>query len=110
MSAHTQPAIATILFTDIVGSTELIQRVGDERAQRLIQAHHRRLQDSVTATGGGEVQRLGDGLMPVFASTADAVRGAIAPPAQWRRQHKRSRTPEGPRSGVMSTRTQRKRS
>ena len=34
-------AITTILFTDLVNSTELMQRVGDETAQGLFQAHHR---------------------------------------------------------------------
>jgi class 3 adenylate cyclase len=68
----------TLLFTDLVSSTELLQRVGDERAQRIVQAHHRLLKDTVAAHGGQEVKWLGDGLMTVFASAADAVRGAVA--------------------------------
>src|SRR5262245_23241826 len=68
----------TLLFTDLVNSTELLQRVGDERAQRIFQAHHRLLKDIVAAHGGQEVKWLGDGLMTVFASAADAVRGAVA--------------------------------
>src|SRR5262245_63144905 len=67
----------TLLFTDLVDSTELLQRVGDERAQRIFQAHHRLLKDIVAAHGGQEVKWLGDGLMTVFASAADAVRGAV---------------------------------
>src|SRR5215468_4834208 len=67
-----------LLFTDLVNSTELLQRVGDERAQRIFQAHHRLLKDTVAAHGGQEVKWLGDGLMTVFASAADAVRGAVA--------------------------------
>src|SRR5262249_33416364 len=59
-------------------STELLQRVGDERAQRIFQAHHRLLRDTAAAHGGQEVKWLGDGLMTVFASAADAVRGAVA--------------------------------
>jgi class 3 adenylate cyclase len=53
-------SITTILFTDLVDSTTLMQRVGDERAH------------------GSELQWLGDGLMVAFASTADAVRCAIS--------------------------------
>ena len=68
----------TLLFTDLVNSTELLQRVGDERAQRILRAHHRLLKDAVAAHGGQEVKWLGDGLMTVFASAADAVRGAVA--------------------------------
>ncbi len=78
MSASPRTAITTILFTDLVSSTELMQRVGDESAQRLFQTHHRLLQETVQATGGEELQWLGDGLMAAFASTADAVRCAIA--------------------------------
>jgi hypothetical protein len=55
-----------------------MQRVGDESAQRLFQSHHELLSDAVAATGGSELQWLGDGLMVAFASTADAVRCAIA--------------------------------
>ena len=71
-------APVTLLFTDLVNSTELLQRVGDERAQRIFHAHHRLLKDTVAAHGGQEVKWLGDGLMTVFASAADAVRAAVA--------------------------------
>src|SRR5262245_5704741 len=70
-------APVTLLFTDLVNSTELLQRVGDERAQRIFQAHHRLLKDAVAAHGGQEVKWLGDGLMTVFGSAADAVRAAV---------------------------------
>ncbi len=48
-------APVTLLFTDLVNSTELLQRVGDERAQRIFQAHHRLLKDTVAVHGGQEV-------------------------------------------------------
>jgi len=70
--------ITTILFTDLVDSTALMQRVGDERAQRLFERHHQLLSDAVAAHGGSELQWLGDGLMVAFTSTADAVRCGIA--------------------------------
>src|SRR5215472_5325490 len=69
--------ITTILFTDLVDSTALMQRVGDERAQRLFERHHQLLSDAVSTHGGSELQWLGDGLMVAFASTAEAVRCAI---------------------------------
>src|SRR5712691_10744563 len=68
----------TILFTDLVGSTELLQRAGDERAQRIFKAHHRLLREAVEAHGGHEVKWLGDGLMVAFDSASDAVKCAIA--------------------------------
>jgi len=71
-------APVTLLFTDLVNSTELLQRAGDEQAQRIFQAHHRLLKRCVAAHDGQEVKWLGDGLMTVFASPADAVRCAVA--------------------------------
>src|SRR5262245_20511288 len=68
----------TVLFTDLVSSTELLQRVGDEQAQRVFQTHHRLLRDAVAVHGGHEVKWTGDGLMTTFASSADAVRCAVA--------------------------------
>jgi len=68
----------TLLFTDLVNSSELLQRAGDEQAQRIFQAHHKLLKNAIATHGGQEIKWLGDGLMAVFASTADAVRCAIA--------------------------------
>jgi class 3 adenylate cyclase len=50
----TQPraTISTILFTDLVGSTELSQQVGDEQGQRIFMQHHKLLSDVVTTTLG----------------------------------------------------------
>jgi class 3 adenylate cyclase len=47
-------ATTTILFTDLVNSVELLQRAGDEGAQRVFQAHHALLKDAVAAHGGQE--------------------------------------------------------
>src|SRR5215468_6231797 len=76
----TQPraAITTILFTDLVGSTELLQQVGDEQGQRIFTQHHKLLSEVVTTTSGQELLWLGDGLMAAFSSSADAVRSAVA--------------------------------
>ena len=71
-------AITTILFTDLVGSTELLQQAGDEQAQRIFLQHHKLLSEVVATTSGQELQWLGDGLMAALPSTADAVRSAVA--------------------------------
>jgi len=71
-------APVTLLFTDLVNSTELLQRAGDEQAQRIFQAHHRLLKRFVAVHGGQEVKWLGDGFLVVFTSPADAVRCAVA--------------------------------
>src|SRR5215468_3823261 len=67
----------TILFTDLVGSTELLQRVGDERAQRVLYAHRQVLREALASHAGREVKWLGDGVLATFGSVADAVRCAV---------------------------------
>jgi len=74
----TGSSITTILFTDLVSSTEIIRRRGDEGAQRIFEGHHAILSDLLSQGGGEELQWLGDGLMAAFSSTADAVRCAVA--------------------------------
>jgi class 3 adenylate cyclase len=63
----------TLLFTDLVGSTELLEALGDDEADHLRRVHFRLLRESLAAYGGHEVKNLGDGLMVVFTSAADAV-------------------------------------
>jgi len=77
MTEQRGSALTTILFTDLVNSTQLMQRAGDEDAQRIFKAHYQLLRDAVSANGGSEVKSLGDGLMVAFTSAADAVRCAI---------------------------------
>jgi class 3 adenylate cyclase len=75
--------LVTILFTDLVASTELLARAGDEEAQRIFKAHHDLLAEAAAAHSGEEVKWLGDGLMVAFASAADAGRAAIAMSPFW---------------------------
>jgi len=72
-----QSGTVTFLFTDLVSSTEHLQRAGDEAGQHVFRAHHKAMTDAVTMTGGQELQWLGDGVQAVFESAADAVRCAI---------------------------------
>ena len=67
----------TLLFTDLVSSTQLLERAGDEAGQRMFRAHHKLMTDAITSNGGEELQWLGDGVLAAFSSTADAVRCAI---------------------------------
>jgi DNA-binding SARP family transcriptional activator len=68
----------TLLFTDLVGSTELLERIGDVAAEKLRRNHFRLLRRAVTANRGRNVKNLGDGLMVVFGSALDAVNSAVA--------------------------------
>lgn len=68
----------TILFTDLVGSTELRARLGDDEADQLRAAHDQLLGEAVAAQGGDVVKGLGDGIMAAFSGAADAVTCAVA--------------------------------
>lgn len=67
---------ATILFTDLVGSTELRTRLGDVAADELRRAHDLLLGAAVEEQHGTVVKSLGDGILAAFGSTADAVAAA----------------------------------
>ena len=66
-----------LLFTDIVGSTEMIEQIGDDAAEQLRRTHFRILRETVARSGGHEVKNLGDGLMVVFGSVVDACGCAV---------------------------------
>lgn len=68
----------TVLFTDMVGSTDLLARRGDERFDLVRRAHIGVLRDALSAHGGAEVKPTGDGLMAVFDSASDAASAAVA--------------------------------
>ena len=69
---------ATILVTDLVGSTELRVALGEERAEALRRIHDRLLTDAVTGNGGEVVKGLGDGVLALFSGAAEAVGAAVA--------------------------------
>jgi class 3 adenylate cyclase len=70
------PGIRTILFTDIVGSTSLTRKLGDEAAMELLAVHDKIVRDALADLDGREVKHLGDGIMASFVSAASAVKCA----------------------------------
>jgi len=68
----------TVVFTDLVGSTELANRLGHDAYEALRHEHFTALRSAVAAHNGTEVKTTGDGLMLSFASAADAVACGIA--------------------------------
>jgi len=74
----TGTARVTIMFTDIVGSTALLERLGDQAGTELLRRHFGILRRAITAHGGREVKTLGDGLMVVFTDPASATACAAA--------------------------------
>jgi class 3 adenylate cyclase/tetratricopeptide (TPR) repeat protein len=70
--------LATILLTDLVGSTRLGNSVGPVRADQLREEHFELLRDAIAPSDGREVKNTGDGLMVAFSSASAAVRCAVA--------------------------------
>jgi class 3 adenylate cyclase/tetratricopeptide (TPR) repeat protein len=70
--------MAAVLFTDLVGSTELLSRLGEAAFDGVRRAHFAALRDHIGLRGGAEVKTTGDGLLATFPSAADAVGCAVA--------------------------------
>jgi class 3 adenylate cyclase len=75
---ESERVLATILFTDIVGSTELAARVGDAAWRVLLQRHHAIVRRELARFQGAEVDTAGDGFFASFDGPARAVRAATA--------------------------------
>src|SRR3989337_1350207 len=71
-------AFRTVLFTDIVGHTEMMSRLGDERGREVLREHERITREVLKQHGGTEVKTMGDGFMASFSSVTKAVECAIA--------------------------------
>jgi len=78
--------LATLLFTDIVGSTALAERLGDAAWKRLLRNHLEDINVLLGTHRGVLVDTAGDGIFARFASPADALRCALAVVATSRRQ------------------------
>jgi class 3 adenylate cyclase len=65
--------LATVLFTDIVGSTLRVARLGDRRWRRVLEAHDVSVRSHVAAHGGRVLKSLGDGYLATFDRPARAV-------------------------------------
>jgi class 3 adenylate cyclase len=70
--------LATILFTDIVGSTRLAAELGDAAWRALLAEHHRTARRLLERYGGREVKTTGDGILATFDAPARAIRCALA--------------------------------
>lgn len=68
--------VRSVMFTDIVGSTELAQRMGDHVAFELVTQHDLIVRGSVNAGMGRVIKHTGDGIMAVFVSPVQAVKTA----------------------------------
>jgi class 3 adenylate cyclase len=70
--------LATIVFTDIVGSTPQVAELGDARWKEVLDSHDERMRQELARFRGREVKATGDGFLAAFDGPARAVRYALA--------------------------------
>jgi class 3 adenylate cyclase len=66
----------SVMFTDIVNSTQLTQTIGDEAAMEMLHVHDTIVRGALVAVGGREIKHTGDGIMACFHSAVAAIRCA----------------------------------
>jgi class 3 adenylate cyclase len=71
-------AVRTILFTDIEGSTAMMQRLGDLKGREVLREHEQVTRNALASNGGTEVKTIGDAFMAWFGSPQRALECAIA--------------------------------
>ncbi len=77
-AAQTGSRIMTILFTDMVGSTDMTQSRGDHAAQYVVRRHNSIVRAALAEFAGKEIKHTGDGIMASFHSAANGIEAAIA--------------------------------
>jgi class 3 adenylate cyclase len=70
--------VRTVLFTDIVGHTEMMRRLGDAKGREVLREHERITRELLKEYAGAEVKTMGDGFMASFGSVTKAMDCAIA--------------------------------
>ena len=68
----------TFLFTDIVGSTRLLENLGDERWSKLLALHDKLVRTRIVESGGDVIKQTGDGFFASFDDPAAAIDAAVA--------------------------------
>jgi class 3 adenylate cyclase len=70
-------SIMTVMFTDMVGSTDLTQARGDVAAQEVVRRHNAIVRTALAQFLGKEIKHTGDGIMASFSSAANAVEATV---------------------------------
>ena len=91
-----------ILFTDIVGSTEMTARLGDRLGTELIRAHDSIVRRCLAACGGREVKHTGDGIMAALPDSQRGVECAIRIQREFRHYNQQAQEPLHVRIGMDS--------
>lgn len=77
-AAEPDRVLATVLFTDVVGSTEKAATLGDRQWRELLDRHHAMVRRELAAFRGKEIDSAGDGFLASFDGPARAIRAARA--------------------------------
>jgi len=103
-SAKTKPiddsAFRAIMFTDMVGSTEMTAQLGDTMAVELLKAHDAIIRRALERHGGCEVKHLGDGIMASFVDVPASVECAMKIQGEFASYSEASETPIRVRIGI----------
>jgi DNA-binding NarL/FixJ family response regulator len=76
--SDTDRVLATVMFSDIVSSTERAAEIGDQRWREVLDRHDQIVRSQLAAHGGREVKTTGDGFLALFDAPARAIRCAVA--------------------------------
>ncbi len=103
-TAKTEPiddsAFRAIMFTDMVGSTEMTARLGDAMSLELVRAHDAIVRRCLERHSGSEVKHLGDGIMASFDDAPDSVACAMRIQEELSSYNESSETPIRVRIGI----------
>ena len=77
-AADPEQILATVLFTDIVGSTERARQLGDSEWRSLLERHHTTVRQILNRYRGREIDTAGDGFLASFDGPARGIRCAVA--------------------------------
>jgi DNA-binding NarL/FixJ family response regulator len=76
--SNAERILATVMFSDIVSSTERAAEIGDRRWRELLDRHDELVRAELGAHGGREIKTTGDGFLALFDGPARAIRCAVA--------------------------------
>ena len=99
-SNQRDPGVRAVMFTDMVNSTEMTSRYGDDAALAMLRVHDRVVRDALRGNHGREVKHTGEGIMSAFLSAVCAVRAACQMQIALREHNEGARYPVGIRVGI----------
>ena len=76
--SSTDRILATVMFSDIISSTERAAEIGDRRWRNVLDSHDELVRKELAAHGGREIKTTGDGFLALFDAPARAIRCAVA--------------------------------